>query len=110
MNPNDTIPNLEEIEDSEVKYIDVKHYEAVVKQRDEYQADIVFTAQMISRLLLDIGLFNDEMELQPISRVLRKLPGMLINQSSLVKKFEYLGELGGIIEKYSANKTIIDKP
>ena len=102
MNPNDTIPNtVEDAPEGDISMqVSMAVHAQVVQERNQYQADIVFTAEMIARLLLDIGLFNADMELQPIHRVLRKLPGMLINQNSLIKQFSYLGDLGGIIEKY----------
>lgn len=69
----------------------------------EYREDIETTVTYIARLLTDLGLLSPDLKFQfSMKQLTRNVLPIITNPSSAEKKFAYLADLRGIVEKYGS--------
>lgn len=74
----------------------------LVAERESYKKDIDFIVSIIKRLLTQLGILTPDGEIRfKVSALVRAMSKALLNSGATEKEFSYLGEVGGIIERYT---------
>lgn len=75
--------------------------EQLQKENKELKQDINLTILNIVRLLKGLQIMQPDNSIDfRISKLLRTLPSLLMNEKKIIEQFSFLSELGPIIEKY----------
>lgn len=82
--------------------ISAKSLESLVAERESYKKDVKDVIRTVRRLLTQLGILTPDGEIRfKVSALVRSMSKALFNADAMEKDFNYLGDMGPIIERYN---------